>query len=569
MYSSKNAPLKQEVISALQNLLTNSNHTLKNSFAEKYTQSLRLLFKANNFHFSDSFFQSYIRLLELKKFPLLKVGTVLTLYQRFKNYPHIFADLKLLARILLVSNSSEKIWEKAILSIGKSPGEHMVQTARIYLLAHCVNRKVLTEKYLEHYSFVVDLILETSLKDHHLRSLKNGLKQEDHHLNFLIHSLDRMIRNGKSGIDIANVYTKHFTFPDENIIFDQQLKEFIELMDNKFGDSYLILLKKYELLKFYYVFKFRPELFNELTENDIAEESSMKLFKALFRHFHISEIMIVHFFKNQLDEVEWFEHMLRGNNLISAKGMFFNLTKKGAHAFRELPYDKNIVVKDALIYCEILSKVGDPIYAMRALRSFYDRTQTDFWIKTLCLLHDKGLNIRDIREVVDYIQDKVFRRQEHLDLKHIKLSNLLRNVHLWHRDLHLKKVIGINKNEKFPNRNIQLFKIEFDNQKYVIRQILKPIDLYAEGETLHHCVFTYRRRCVKGMISIFSLRLKDEANGELPLITIEVSKDTIVQAKGNYNRPPNGIEVQLIELWAAENQLYNETNGEYDQAVGF
>jgi hypothetical protein len=568
MCSSNNAPLKKEVISALQNFSDCVTVSTTNTFAEKYVHSLRLLFKAHHFEISEKFFHSYSILLESKKFPLLKVNSVITLYQRFKNYPPIFSDLQLLSKLIHVSNSSEKLWEAVILNIGKNSGDRNLQSARIHLLSLCVNRKVLTEKYLEHYSFVVNLILDTCLKESQIKSLKKGLKKEDdHHLNFLMHRLDQMIQKGKSGLEISNVYTRHFTLPDENIRFDELFKKFIFTMDEKFNDAYLIALKKYELLKFYHVFKLRPALFDDLQEIDLAEGKSLKLFKALFKNFHLSETMIVRFFSNELEETEWFDHMLKGNNLITAKGMFFTLTKKGAHAFRELPYDKHLEVKDALIYCELVSKIGDPIYAMRAMRCFHDRTKTDFWIKALCQLFEKGVYIRDIREVADYIQDKVFHRQETLDLKHIKLENLMRNVHIWHHELNFKKIFGTGIKERFPKRNIPVFETEFDNKKYVIRQILKPIELYAEGETLHHCVFTYRRSCAKGQTSIFSLKIKDHENKELPLITIEVVQDSIVQAKGNYNRSPNAVEEHLIDLWADENELYNETKGEYNEAV--
>ena len=53
---------------------------------------------------------------------------------------------------------------------------------------------------------------------------------------------------------------------------------------------------------------------------------------------------------------------------------------------------------------------------------------------------------------------------------------------------------------------------------------------------------------------MFSLRKINEGTSE-PLITLELRKDLIVQARGFYNRLPLTLELEIIQSWAKENNL--------------
>ena len=86
-------------------------------------------------------------------------------------------------------------------------------------------------------------------------------------------------------------------------------------------------------------------------------------------------------------------------------------------------------------------------------------------------------------------------------------------------------------------------------------QLLTNKNLIEEGRTLSHCVGTYTDNCIDRGSYIFSLRLEREDKAILPLVTIEVNANTILQRKGKRNRPCTQEEDYIIRNWAKENKL--------------
>lgn len=85
--------------------------------------------------------------------------------------------------------------------------------------------------------------------------------------------------------------------------------------------------------------------------------------------------------------------------------------------------------------------------------------------------------------------------------------------------------------------------------------------LKQEGQTMHHCVAGYARRCKQGHSAIFSLRrdgLDVEGNPTShSYATIEVhpAKRMIVQVRALRNRPINNSCFRMIQAWAHRNDV--------------
>ena len=128
----------------------------------------------------------------------------------------------------------------------------------------------------------------------------------------------------------------------------------------------------------------------------------------------------------------------------------------------------------------------------------------------------------------------------------------MNDIEDWHESLRYKKI----KNEriKFPKTEIKKFSFQNTSENFEIIQILNPADLFHEGKILNHCVYSYRDDCERELCAMFSLRKINEGTSE-PLITLELRKDLIVQARGFYNRLPLTLELEIIQSWAKENNL--------------
>ena len=111
--------------------------------------------------------------------------------------------------------------------------------------------------------------------------------------------------------------------------------------------------------------------------------------------------------------------------------------------------------------------------------------------------------------------------------------------------------------EKFVKRSSFWKKWEYnENEKYVVIAPQKPIDLAAEGITLHHCVKSYIEDVTKGVTNIVFIREKDRLKE--PFFTVEVSnKGNIEQVHGFANRNVStepGL-IDFVEEWAKKKKL--------------
>lgn len=87
-----------------------------------------------------------------------------------------------------------------------------------------------------------------------------------------------------------------------------------------------------------------------------------------------------------------------------------------------------------------------------------------------------------------------------------------------------------------------------DAPGWTLQQVLRPVDLWLEGQELRHCVWSYRDRVRSGDCSIWSLR----SDGER-VLTLEVHSGRVVQIRGLRNRRPSASEEALVRSWAVVN----------------
>jgi hypothetical protein len=110
--------------------------------------------------------------------------------------------------------------------------------------------------------------------------------------------------------------------------------------------------------------------------------------------------------------------------------------------------------------------------------------------------------------------------------------------------------------------------IPVKNAHYVIKkvqwcfkQLTVAIDLYNEGTIMRHCVGGYVEYCINGTSAIFSLASRpiDSEETYAKAVTIEVRKHDetyyVAQCRTRCNRTPNSEEMNVINQWAASNNM--------------
>lgn len=171
-------------------------------------------------------------------------------------------------------------------------------------------------------------------------------------------------------------------------------------------------------------------------------------------------------------------------------------------------------------------------------------------------------SVSEINDILDYVFMRMSNDAEYtMSGKGYTMESLKKATLDWHHDLRRKKL-----SVEFVDKRWSGF--GFKDSVYVMEteegiemtvefnEILDGATLNREGNTQHHCVFSYLGQCTRGTTSI--VRMFNPKNGK-SMVTIEVSKGiygfTIVQARRFANAKPKVMEKKFITNWAREHGI--------------
>lgn len=110
--------------------------------------------------------------------------------------------------------------------------------------------------------------------------------------------------------------------------------------------------------------------------------------------------------------------------------------------------------------------------------------------------------------------------------------------------------------EKYYNRYTDICskymdEIKYKNIKYFFSVPNTPNDIKHEHVTLRHCVASYINDFIECKCVLLFMRTEDG----IPLLTIEIVDNTIVQCRGFMHRMPNDDELSALKIYANKNNL--------------
>lgn len=178
-------------------------------------------------------------------------------------------------------------------------------------------------------------------------------------------------------------------------------------------------------------------------------------------------------------------------------------------------------------------------------------------------------NCHEISDLSDYINNELeagnaaplehplAANRKAFSLKGRSLEALRRRTEEWHRALRKQQSIG---GGNWPGVDIPDVDYQGGNKDkrsvWRFRQIKTGDALYKEGQRMHHCVAAYKSRCMRGDVSIWSLKYEFPIGVDHRGLTIEVTKTgAIVQCRGYANRLPLPNEAAMVQTWARDNNL--------------
>ena len=213
--------------------------------------------------------------------------------------------------------------------------------------------------------------------------------------------------------------------------------------------------------------------------------------------------------------------------------------------------------------------------AVLAARPALDLHHGDFWRTAWLLLiphpweNDTGQvaplidflhAVRHERVAVDTADGIVLREPPlpHFSLKGRTVRSVLRLMADWHRNLGLG--IGGLTWERSRLRPIVLEVPHEDQSRpatfWELAELTNSAQLRAEGAALQHCVASYSYACWQGRSRIWSIRRRCNLSIR-PVLTVEVDprSRTVVQARGFRNRRASGRALNVLQTWAARENL--------------
>ena len=271
----------------------------------------------------------------------------------------------------------------------------------------------------------------------------------------------------------------------------------------------------------------------------------------------------------------WFLHITSGQNIRTAPGLPFPVTKRAAHLFMTEPTWMGAM--ESLRWVQIRSIDPDAGRMLAYELSWDDRIRgrrnAEFWTSIVhFFLNNQMLERGYVGPILDYIGHLKFepRRLPQPDgsvceapplhaafcVKARSMAKLVREVDAWHERLAVEQVDqGV---AWAPSGFGELEHIE-DNEplhrriRWTIHELRNAALLQYEGRVMGHCVGSYARRCQSGEMSVWSLRSQvvdapadeDEEAEQKHVLTIAVDnrRRVITQARGRYNLLPNGRKV--------------------------
>lgn len=311
-----------------------------------------------------------------------------------------------------------------------------------------------------------------------------------------------------------------------------------------------------------------PNLDMEVSFQDLDD-----LFHWLFVKYEIPYILTtqIHYFN--LQDLDFLMYVLQGNRPEKYPSYFRHLgrnklTKKEGQLLFSGPlqfvqFEDQISLR-ATIACKLFRHNEGNI---RILIVFLDKCHTfqenlnafigllPFWIKVFHFLCHVGFSRFgfSLEEYIDYFEYIALTRGKNYSFKRRTMRSIANAVNEWHHGNQFRGMEHLQL-RSWTSRNLSSKPVMVNNVEFRFKEITTGERLKLESMYLKHCVYSYVQRCIYGNCSIVSLEVLAD-DEYLPLITIEVQGNKIVQALGAKNRFPTNKESILIRDWAYSNKL--------------
>ena len=488
--------LKNQIIFVLSNQISNDSlKFIEDNSANRYRNSIFLILKKENSSKVDEFISLYIELLSNSEIEVLSLHLLVSLYRKWLIYPLIIEDIKLLLKRLDKRVPNQHFWSLIIENAALDKCTRSMQLARMYLIIHAIRSGMIRKQEFESYGIVIKTFLKLHINLNDQQWLKKGFGGDKiHFYRSMFFIVRNLIDNGIDKLTLAEIINIHFSKEDKKLEFSESIKAFFQVLESQLPKDYLFYLNPQNLQKIHFIYLNHPLLFDHLKFDSKQIPDLNNIVHKLFQNFMISRTFLHAYVKGYMNEKEsnWFIMELTGKNLIYSDQLPFKMTRKAAHFFRCMSEDIGLTVTRSLIYAQMYSLIEDERFSLAVAYHIRNISDSNFWIETMSILYKKGLNSEGVNDVMDYINQVVLIQGIRIDIKNKNFENLKRDIEHWHIELYSQKLNKKTGLRKLPDAKLAEFLIMHNDIVYSIIQLKRLNELYVEGKSLKHCVYSYR-----------------------------------------------------------------------------
>jgi hypothetical protein len=166
------------------------------------------------------------------------------------------------------------------------------------------------------------------------------------------------------------------------------------------------------------------------------------------------------------------------------------------------------------------------------------------WLNTLALIPPAD----KLHDLLDFIFRSDLRNNPLFSFKGRSLSGMEQLMQQWHHQRQLSYTLKYGKKMKWDEHDYS-----YAEPPFFFQELTTGMELFAEGEAQHNCVFSYRHNCATGHTSIVSMQ---NCQGKEHL-TIEINNLSrkIVQIRETCNGMPSVAEMRVVRRYASIKNL--------------
>lgn len=530
----------------------------ENSF-EKHLISIHHILKKENQTKKANFLKDYQLILLQHNIPILSINTVQYLYNSWRHNKGICRELVAFAKQLRVKVKSRLFWELVIQKCFRLSSVRNEISILLKLVSQLFKTNILNKENIAEFQFLLKKVLTIRLNKNQLE-LRNSAVEKNFQPLFqiikAILSADYLSKTERR-LMILRLDICKFSLIDLNVRTGESYNTFLICLINHINIDFCFKYGQSQFKKLFDAYLVNPDIFESL-ETNLEKLKTNNIEDYFFGNYMVSPIMIRDFFKLNKQEKHWLYYDLKGKGLTNLKSSPINLTRKAAHLFKNLSAKLDLTIKESFVYASLKCLGASHEFTYTVVNSIRNFKESEFWVKTMAAFYNKGLEVNDIPNAMDYIYYIEFLEKRKVKWKAKSVKNLKSETEKWHTKV-VSGLIYKGPNFHYWKTEIPKFEINWDNEGFVIKELISRHELVEEGKSLHHCVASYHRDVRDGLCNIFSLRLLEDQI-EKPLITICLRGKLMVEARGACNREPTFQEKEVISIWVNENKLKNRSN---------